>query len=59
MQTGCLVPFQFTNSSIEAMKGAKILKVGAKAYSGGKDAIFNASLKGFQAAVERLRVLQQ
>lgn len=58
LPTGCLAPFKFSTSSIETMKTTKILTVSAKAYAGGKDTSFNVSLKGFPAAIERLKNLQ-
>ncbi|WP_181168990.1 invasion associated locus B family protein [Mesorhizobium sp. B2-4-14] len=59
MPTGCLVPFKLTNSSIETMKKGKIMMVGGKSYGSEKDANFTVSLKGFPAAIERLRTFQQ
>jgi invasion protein IalB len=56
---GCLVPLKFTSANIETMKSAKTLTVDAKAYAGGNDARLSVSLKGFSAAIERLRSLQQ
>lgn len=55
---GCLVPLIFSGSSIEAMKTGKTVVVSATAFSGGQSPTFNVSLKGFAAAIERLRELQ-
>lgn len=58
LPNGCLVPLKFTDSSIEAMKVAKILKVSATAFGDRQNPTFNVSLKGFSSAIERLEDLQ-
>ncbi|TPN20827.1 invasion associated locus B family protein [Mesorhizobium sp. B2-3-3] len=59
MPAGCLVPFKFSNSSIETMKKARTMVVGGKLYGSEKEANFSVSLKGFPAAIERLKYFQQ
>lgn len=58
LASGCLVAIDFSDSGVATIKTAKILKVQAIAFGSNQNTTFNVSLKGFTAAIERLRDLQ-
>jgi invasion protein IalB len=58
LPNGCLVPLKFSAFSIEMIKTARTMTVSGTALGGGQSVTFDVSLKGFSAAIERLRELR-
>ncbi len=54
---GCLLPFSFPMDAINAMKAAKTLTVGALSLANDQPVVFNISLDGFAAALNRITEL--
>lgn len=55
IKNGCIIVLRFSDKTLDILKTSNILKIGSVSFSSGESTTVNASLRGFSAAIERLR----